>query len=340
MVFGDLAPRVAALIRARPILIARLIVAPREAVHAIAAFLHLAPDAAGPDVDVAKIINQTDPRELLNAALPACPARLYRALDRAGDRVRERRFYEKLAAVCSGPFADRLLDGALDDIRVAHFEALSRMDPALGAMRSALPENTYLVEGIDSLVAFLRARGALRDGDLRLPPGAGLPAITRRLRVALGRIEAPDPGFNPPPPFRLLRTSDELQRIGKAFGNCVALPQWGSAQHHFHLLDGTGVYLASDEPPLLVSLRRAADRVWYFDQAAGPGNETPPAGMKAGLFRDLRATGLTIVTADPQSSLARLEQETRRSRRAGGVEVDLGGEGDGQDDDEIAERVA
>ncbi|MBC4019156.1 hypothetical protein, partial [Siccirubricoccus deserti] len=96
----------------------------------------------------------------------------------------------------------------------------------------------------------------------------------------------------------------------------------------------------SDEPPLLVSLRRAADRVWYFDQAAGPGNETPPAGMKAGLLRDLRATGLTIVTADPQSSLARLEQETRRSRRAGGAEVDLGGEDDGDGDDEIAERVA
>ncbi|MFC7538773.1 hypothetical protein ACFQU2_03950 [Siccirubricoccus deserti] len=98
LVFGDLAPRVAALIRARPLLIARLIVAPR-AVHAIAAFLHLAPDAAGPDAEVATIINDTDPRELLNAALPACPARLYRALDRAGDRVRERRFYEKLAAV-------------------------------------------------------------------------------------------------------------------------------------------------------------------------------------------------------------------------------------------------
>jgi hypothetical protein len=32
-------------VQAQPILIARLIVAPRDAIHAVAAFLHLAPDA-------------------------------------------------------------------------------------------------------------------------------------------------------------------------------------------------------------------------------------------------------------------------------------------------------
>lgn len=42
LIFGELAPRVAALVRARPLLIARLIVAPREAIHTIGAFLHLA----------------------------------------------------------------------------------------------------------------------------------------------------------------------------------------------------------------------------------------------------------------------------------------------------------
>src|SRR3954466_3569225 len=88
-VFGDnLAARMAALIRERPVLIARLIVAPPEAVHSIGAFLHLAPDAARPDAEVAAILNDTDPRDLLSAALPGCPPRLYRALARAGDRVR------------------------------------------------------------------------------------------------------------------------------------------------------------------------------------------------------------------------------------------------------------
>src|SRR4051794_6403919 len=103
LVFGDLASRVAALMRARPSLVARLVVAPREAVHAVGAFLHLAPAAALPDAEVAALIDDGDPRGLLRAALPGCPPTLYRALDRAGDRVRERRFYERLGGICAGP---------------------------------------------------------------------------------------------------------------------------------------------------------------------------------------------------------------------------------------------
>jgi hypothetical protein len=105
LIFGDLAPRVAKLVRARPILIPRLILAPREAVHAIGAFLHLAPDAALTDAEIAEIINDTNPRKILRAALPDCPRRLYRVLDRAGDRVLAKRFYERLGRVCRGPFA-------------------------------------------------------------------------------------------------------------------------------------------------------------------------------------------------------------------------------------------
>lgn len=105
-VFGEaLSARMAAFIRARPLLIARLIVAPPQAIHAIGAFLHLAPDASRPDAEVAAIIGERDPRDLLSAALPGCPARLYRALDRAGDRVRPKLFYERLAAVSRGPSA-------------------------------------------------------------------------------------------------------------------------------------------------------------------------------------------------------------------------------------------
>src|SRR3954468_19320334 len=96
LAFGDLAPRVAKLVRAKPILIARLILAPREAVHAIGAFLHLAPEAANSDAEVAAMINDSDPRKLLRAALPDTPKRLYRALDTAGDQVSEKRFYDRL----------------------------------------------------------------------------------------------------------------------------------------------------------------------------------------------------------------------------------------------------
>ena len=84
LVFGSLADRVAEILRSRPSLTARIAFAPPEAIHAIAAFLYLAPEATGSDAEVGNLIEQSDPRELLRKAIPDCPARLYRALDRAG----------------------------------------------------------------------------------------------------------------------------------------------------------------------------------------------------------------------------------------------------------------
>jgi hypothetical protein len=317
LIFGDLAGRVAALVRARPILVARLIVAPREAVHAIGAFLHLAPDAALPDAEVAAIINDADPRELLRAALPDCDARLYRSLDRAGDRVQSRRFYERLGHLACGPFGDVLLhtDRRLDHSRLDYYEALARMDPAVVALRAVLPESTYDVEALDALLAFLRARDALREDDLRLPPKAGLRAVVRRLQAVLARLPAPDPGFAPPANFRLVRSTGELQAIGRAYKNCVALPQFRAGQFHMRLIDGSGVYLTSDVPPLLVALHRAHGAVWVLEQMAGPKNAAPPPGARDALVRDLTAAGLRIISTDPASALSRLGDSTRRLPR-------------------------
>jgi hypothetical protein len=343
LVFSDLAGRVAALVRARPALVARLIVAPREAVHAMGAYLHLAPDASRSDAEVAAMISDTDPRELLRRTLPGCPPRLYRALDSAGDRVLPKRFYERLGEVARGHFADALLGGDLTEARIAHYEALSKMDPATAALRTGFGESTYLVESVDCMVSLLRSHGALRDGEMRLPRGAGMPAVARRIRAALGRIAAPDPGFAAPEPFRLVRTTDELQRTARRLGNCVALPQWHAAKYHIGLVDGSTVFLASDDPPLLAALHRVADGVWQFEQCAGPKNAAPPPGARSALVRGLRAAGLRIVATDPPSALARIEQEAQRRREGGGggdlegddEQDDLEGDDD-EEDDEIA----
>jgi hypothetical protein len=251
----------------------------------------------------------------LSAALPGGSPRLYKALDRAGDRVHERQFYERLGLISRGPFGDALLNsGNLDYGRLALFESLSDMDPLVISLRGALGEAQYLVEGADCLLAFLRARGALDEREFRLPPKAGLPALVRRFQAALGRIPAPDPGFEPPHPYRLVSTTAELQRIGKAFRNCVALPNWHAAQHHFRLLDGSGVYLVADEPALLAALRRVDGGLWLLEQVAGPKNKAPPRGAQAALLRDLAALGLKIVSTDPQSAFSRLDGEARSRR--------------------------
>ena len=93
-----------------------------------------------------------------------------------------------------------------------------------------------------------------------------------------------------------------------------------------------------DAPPLLVALRRVADRVWYLEQMAGPGNAAPPEEVRSGLLRDLAAAGLRIVAADPSSALGRLEQRARSGRAAQGGEPVL----DDEDDDpaEVVEAAA
>jgi hypothetical protein len=209
------------------------------------------------------------------------------------------------------------------------------MDPAIFALRAALPESTYDVESLDALLAFLRSHGALRDDDLRLPPKTGMKALVRRLKAALARLSAPEPGFAPPAGYRVVRSTSELQSIGKVFRNCVALPQWHAGGHHIRLVDGSGVYLISDAPPLLVALRRVHANVWMLEQMAGPENAPAPAGAHDALLRDLAAAGLRIIATDPAAALSRLDESRRRIPRFAEAEVQDGG-GDDEDDGELA----
>ena len=307
-VFGCLAPRVAALIRARPVLADRLIFAPRAAVHSIGAFLHSAADAARPDAEVAATIDDSDPRDLLRAALPNCPPRLYRALDRTGDTVRERAYYEKLGEVARGPSGGALLDGEarLDDHRLDYFRALSAMDPLVASTRRALPDGMNFLEALDTAIAFLKAHGALRAGDLDLPSAAGATAVAKRLRRALGRIPAPD---------------------------------WQATRHHLGLIDGTEAFLASDDPPVLVGLRRAAPGVWVVEQMAGPRNGPAPEGARDALLRNLAAAGVRVVATDTATALSRLDHERALARHRR-LHCDGEGAREDDDDDEEAQRDA
>ena len=254
--------------------------------------------------------------------------------------MRGRGYYERLGEVSRGPFGEALLAGEarLDDHRIDYFRALAGMDPVVALVRGALPDALHYAEAVDAVAAFLRARGALNEGDFRLPPKAGAAAVARRLWRALGRVPAPDPEFAVPPPYRLVRTTAELQRIGKAFKNCVAYPQWQANQHHLRLLDGTGVYLTSDDPALLVGLRRVAPAVWMCEQMAGPDNAAPPEGAQAALLRDLAAAGLRMVAIDASTALSRFDYGVLRARERL-LEAGLGDPLEDDDGDEQREAA-
>jgi hypothetical protein len=130
-VFGDHCTGTAKLLKVRPSLLDTVAFAPRTAIHAIGAFLYLAPQAERPDSTVAAMLENDDPRDLLRQAIPNTPDRLYRALDRAGDQVRERSFYERLGAICSGPLGGApLANGLLNNVRLGRAEAILGMNPS------------------------------------------------------------------------------------------------------------------------------------------------------------------------------------------------------------------
>lgn len=212
VVFGPLAARVAAILRARPSLIATIAFAPPEAIHSIAVYLYLAPDAAKSDVEVADLIERSDLRDLLNEALPGCPPRLYRALGTAGNMVQVQSFYERVGIICRGPFGLAFLDGGhLTSLRLEFYEAMQRMDPLILDLRGALGETLHTVKAVDSLVALIRHHGALDRCDLRLPKNAGTGSVLRRLLQGLSSLRAPAAPFVVPSPFRIVETIGELR---------------------------------------------------------------------------------------------------------------------------------
>jgi hypothetical protein len=311
LVFGSLADRMADILRSRPSLTARIAFAPPEAMHAIAAFMYLAPEASGSDKDVGDLIEHTDPRDLLRMALPDCPATLYRALDRAGRSVRDRSYYERLDAVCRGPFGSAFLDGDLNDMRLDYYEALPTMDPLIANLRAALPEMRHLASAVDTLVALLRGYGVIGSCDLDLPRNARTGAVLRRLLRGLYTARAPRPPFTVPEPFRLVETIGELRDLGRRFKNCLANVILYGTNHWLDLANGTAVYLLTEEPHLLTELRSVGPNLWHIDQMTGPRNAAPSPALRQSLEQKLRGAGIRLVEVSPGYAISDLDRAAR-----------------------------
>lgn len=306
-VFGDLAERMAALLQARPEILPRIAFAPPRAVHAVATFLYVSPEASWDDLWVASHLANSHPRELLHEAYPGAPPRLYRALDRAGDRVHARGFYERLIAICRGPYEGRLLEaGPISEQRFAFFEALLDSDPFVAGISAALPEGIGWVEAADAMAAILRCHGSPPEVEPSLPAGSGIAAVVRRLQQALDDVRAPTIPFTPPPPLRMIETVGELRRLGKQYKNCIAQPRGFGTNFWFNLADGSVVYLVQDEPPVLVSLRRICPGLWHIDQMNGPKNHGPAQEVQDAIAASLRRAGVRLLPTHPSYALSRL----------------------------------
>jgi hypothetical protein len=303
-IFGDHAALVAKMLRFNPLLMRRVMYAPRPVIHSIGAFLHLSPLASQSDIRVATLLEETDPRELLRSAIPNAPPRLYRALDRAGDHVLDKSFYERLAALCNGPLSDLLLSsGSLSRRRLDRLEALLKMDPVIISLPCIWDRQLCEIEAVNAIIIFLRAHSALNAADFKLPEEAGLPAILRRLQMALDRIRAPAPSFSLSLPLRIIRTVGEMRGIGKLLNNCVRNLRSFGTHHWFRLISGETVYIYSDAPPMLAALRNVGPDLWHLDEIEGPENADVLCDTKKMLSNALREAGVRLVRESPAHAL-------------------------------------
>jgi hypothetical protein len=304
---GPLARRFARQINDRPELSRVIMCAPRRALHAYAALFHAVGERG--DSESAERILHEDPRAILRSVMPDAPAKLYRALDRAPDRVQEVDFYPRLYAASLGPFASLLFDnGSNIDRRLLDWiDDLAVMDPAIQRLPHALIANPAVARSIGVLLHLLRAHGANATID-GLGRGANVRAVLRRIVGVLDHLTAPDMQVPIPGGMRRVGTIGDLRDLGRQWGLCVATPLHRGAEHWMRLLDGTSIYLASTDPlsPILVELRRIAPGVWSVAEATGVGSHPLTPGAGSALHRRLSAAGIELVGKLPSDALVAL----------------------------------
>ena len=207
-----------------------------------------------------------------------------------------------------------ILDGNLNDTRLEFYDALAKMDPLVVSLRAALPETRDLANAVDTLVALIRSYGAIGACDLNLPKNARTGAVLRRLLRGLYAVQAPQPPFTVPVTLRLVETIGELREIGRRFKNCLAQTALFGANHWFDLANGSAVYLATEEPPLLIALRKVGPDLWHIEQLAGPKDIVPSAATRRSMEQKLKDAGIKLVTLNPSYALSNLGYATRQPK--------------------------
>ncbi|MDP3416117.1 hypothetical protein [Falsiroseomonas sp.] len=304
---GPLAHRVAHQINARPELARVVMCAPRRALHVYGALLHRVGEDR--DTDSAERILTEAPRAILQDVMRNVPAKLYRTLDRAPDRVQDSVFYRRLHASSLGPFSRVLFDdGATIDHRLLDWiDDLAVMDPAIQRLPHALIADPTVARSIGALLHLLRAYGVGAPID-DLGRSVNVRGVLRRILGVLDHLPSPDVQVTIPEGMRRVNTVGDLRDLGRRWGLCVATPLHRGADHWMRLLNGVSVYLASTEPllPMLVELRGVAPGVWSVVEATGIGSRPLSPTAEKALHRRLSAAGIALVSRIPSDALVAL----------------------------------
>jgi hypothetical protein len=194
------------------------------------------------------------------------------------------------------------------------------MDPLVANLHVALPETRHLANAVDTLVALIRSYGAIGACDFNLPKNARIGAVLRRLLRGLYAVRAPQPPFTVPPTLSLVETIGELREIGRRFKNCLVQTARFGTNYWFDLANGSVVYLTTEEPPLLMALRKVGPDLWHIEQLVGPKNMVPPAASRCSTEQKLKDAGIKLVAVNPGYALSDLNHATRQPKTGANID--------------------
>jgi hypothetical protein len=208
-IWRTLSPTVTKIIRCQPSLACRLSLAPQAAIHSIAAFLNFHVSDTM-DVDLlAHEISTRDARELLAEAVPNVHPRLYGLLPRLGSATRSLSFYRDLNSELGQAAAATLLEAPSIRLQTIRIARQVRADPVVLAARKAMGEDEHHLRHLTSVLGLLRSLG-LANHIERLPPGSGVQAIFRRIKMDLRAAKPPPVEFAVPVGWKQVRDVGQL----------------------------------------------------------------------------------------------------------------------------------
>lgn len=320
--FGVHAHRVATLLSHHPHLAARLLCLPRRGLHAVAAFLHV---AQGSDAEVAARLHDDDPRELMAAAVPGAPSRVYRLLDRAGDVARGLGYYQRIARIAAGPFSGLLYGsrGVIDGRLLNHIETVSGMeDGSLHGLPISVLADPSLTASVASVAALLRAHGRNPDPMLRsFPSTASLRSVERRLVEMVSELEAPRCPVPLAYPWRQARSIAELRATSRDLQACMTTALHGGSRYWLRLLNRS-VFLICEAPLIVVEVERIAPGLWCLREVRDGRNRVPDAYVHRKVRREIEGLGFRLAELHPRDGLACLAARTSGALRRAQREFD------------------
>ncbi len=309
----DLAPLVTAMLKARPTWGARLVLAPPEALHALAAYLRhrLAIDGAGVDAaTLAASVDNHHVRDLLREAVPNGHPRFYRLLAKCGPRAQDLGTYVAINAILHGTLGAALLRRHLVTASTVALVLRLAADPVLAACSEGILQNEGHLCNLETALILLRAHGLAREIE-DVPEGSGWRAVMARIAADIGSAECPPAPFPTPAGWSQPRRWSEISAIGHKTENCLASP----LAYSIYLdawIAGRMVILVGLGGGGLATVQQAGRGVWWISEMSlhQPRDlvkrHEAEEKLRDGLAAAVEAGGGRMADSDPWACIAAL----------------------------------